>query len=334
MSQVSVIIPCFNEQSTIRLLLDALAVQTFPHNDMEIIIADGMSTDDTRFVIETWKNQNPDLVVRIVENRKRNIPSGINRAIEAAEGEIIIRLDAHSIPNKNYIELCVGELLQERGDNVGGIWRIVPGGSGPVARAIAAVAAHPLGVGGAQYRIGGEPKAVDTVPFGAFRRELVNQIGFFDETLLSNEDYEYNARIRKTGGVVWFDPEIQSTYIARSTIRDLALQYWRYGFWKLQMLRKYPRTIRLRQALPPLLVLGFWGLAAFALWFLWARVIFILFILVYSSMLMFAGLQLARKHRIWQMLALAPLMIITMHFSWGTGFLWSLIKSLFGGMEN
>jgi cellulose synthase/poly-beta-1,6-N-acetylglucosamine synthase-like glycosyltransferase len=331
--QVSIIVPCYNEQATIRLLLDALYLQTFPRKDMEVVIADGMSTDGTRDEIFAWVGEHPGLIVRVVDNFKRAIPSGVNRAIEAARGEFIVRLDAHSMPNLDYIELCVTALQDGRGDNVGGIWRIRPGGTGEIPRSIAAAAAHPLGVGGVQYRVGGQPQAVDTVPFGAFRRDLVEHIGLYDETLLSNEDYEYNARIRKTGGVVWFDPNIQSTYFARSTFRGLARQYWRYGYWKMQMLRRYPETIRWRQGLPPLLVLSVLILIFLSIFFGWARCLLILETSFYGLTLVFAGFHLAIKHASWQMIAGVPLAISTMHFCWGTAFLWSSLKTIIGRAE-
>jgi cellulose synthase/poly-beta-1,6-N-acetylglucosamine synthase-like glycosyltransferase len=300
---------------------------------MEVIIADGMSTDQTRAEILSWLDGNPDLVVRIIDNTKRAIPSGVNRAIEAAEGEFLIRLDAHSIPRRDYIERSVIALKNGKGDNVGGIWQIMPGGSGGVSRAIAAASAHPLGVGGAQYRVGGKPQIVDTVPFGAFRRDLVNRIGLFNEDLLSNEDYEYNARIRDAGGIVWFDPEIQSTYIARSSYRELAHQYWRYGYWKVQMLRVFPHTIRWRQALPPLFVFSFLCFGLFSLYFGWARALLVLELSIYGLALLFVGLQMAREHADWKMLLGVPLAIGVMHFSWGLAFLWSLVKTIFSRTE-
>ena len=328
MPQVSIIIPCYNEQATIRLLLDALCAQTFPPREMEIIIADGLSEDGTRDEIAAWQAENPEWIIRGVDNPKRAIPSGVNRAIEAAQGEYIVRLDAHSMPNADYVERCVAALREGRGDNVGGIWRIQPGGVGWAARSVAAAAAHPLGVGGAQYRVGGQPQVVDTVPFGAFHRSLVDRIGLYDETLLSNEDYEYNARIRKAGGVVWFDPKIQSIYFARSTFGDLARQYWRYGYWKVQMLRRYPETIRWRQALPPLFVLGFAGLGFLSAFFGWARWTLLMGTVIYSLVLVVGGLQSAFRHRSLPLLVGLPLAIAVMHFTWGAAFLWSVLKTI------
>jgi glycosyltransferase involved in cell wall biosynthesis len=328
--QVSVIIPCYNEQSTIRLLLDSLYAQTFPRQEMEVVIADGMSEDGTREEIIAWQAENPELTIRVVDNLKRVIPSALNRAIEAAQGEYIVRLDAHSMPNPDYVERSVKTLQEGCGDNIGGAWCIQPGGDGGVAKSIAAAAAHPLGVGGAQYRVGGQSQAVDTVPFGAFRRSLFDRIGLYDETLLSNEDYEYNARIRKAGGVVWSDPKIQSTYFARSTFKDLARQYWRYGYWKVQMLRRYPETIRWRQGLPPLLVLSILGFGILSIWFGWARWLWFLEVLIYGLAMVLAGLQVTLRNRDLRMVFGVPLAILTMHFSWGAAFIWSFMKTILG----
>ena len=250
MPTVSIIIPCYNEQSTIQLLLNALYSQTVSHRDMEVIVADGMSTDDTRDEVARFQQTHPKLQVRIVDNPRQNIPSGLNRALSTARGEFIVRLDAHSVPSSDYVSRCMDALQRGQGENVGGVWQIVPGGEGWLAYAIAVAAAHPLGVGDARYRYTQQAQHVDTVPFGAFRKKLFDQIGMFDETLLTNEDYEFNVRIRGSGGRVWLDPTIRSTYFARPTLVALARQYARYGFWKARMLRQYPNAIRWRQALP------------------------------------------------------------------------------------
>ncbi|HBY08055.1 MAG TPA: glycosyltransferase family 2 protein [Chloroflexi bacterium] len=328
MPQVSIIIPCYNEQATIRLLLDALYAQVFARSEMEVIIADGLSTDGTRAEISAWGIAHPDLIIRIVDNPKRVIPAALNAALRAAEGEIVVRLDAHSMPEHDYVARSVQALREGRGDNVGGVWRIQPGAAGWVARSIAVAAAHPLGVGGAQYRVGGQPQAVDTIPFGAYYRNLIERIGFYDETLLSNEDYEYNARIRRAGGVVWFDPQIQSTYFARSTFGKLAQQYWRYGYWKLQMLRRYPNTIRWRQGLPPAFVLSVFLMSLLAIWFQWAAWLLLLETIFYSLVLAVVGLQSAVRVRNAGLVIGVPLAIASMHISWGVAFLWSFGKTV------
>ena len=260
MPTVSIIIPCLNEEKTIRILLDAILAQTYPLAKMEVVIADGLSEDNTRAEIFAFKEENPALDLRVVDNPKRIIPAGLNTAINASRGEIIVRLDAHSAPAPDYVALCVDALNAGLGDNVGGVWDIRPGAEGWGASSIAAAAAHPLGVGDALYRHATQAQIVDTVPFGAFRRELIERIGLFDESLLANEDYEFNARIRQNGGTVWLNPAIRSIYFARPTFGALARQYFNYGFWKWQMLRRYPETLRWRQASPPLFVLSIIGL--------------------------------------------------------------------------
>jgi succinoglycan biosynthesis protein ExoA len=328
MPLVSVIVPCYNEQRTIRLLLEAVFNQTFAKQELEVIIADGLSTDRTRAEVSRFQNEHPDLAVHLIDNPRRNIPAALNCALESARGFYVVRLDAHSIPAPDYIERCVENLELERGENVGGVWEIRAQGSGLLERAIAVAAAHPFGVGDARYRYGAKAEYVDTVPFGAFRRDLFDRCGSFDENLLSNEDYEFNARLRKAGGRVWLDPRIRSVYFARPDLKALSKQYWRYGYWKWRMLRQYPQTLRWRQALPPVFVLGllallllapFWNTAAYLL-----LAVMVLYALVLTAGSLFkpgAGGSIG--------LALAvSLAIATMHLSWGTGFLYSMLSAV------
>lgn len=329
MPLVSIIVPCFNEQKTIGKLLDAIHAQTFPKPALEVIIADGMSTDGTRAEINAFAVAHPDLILRIVDNPKRNIPAGLNCALKSAQGEIIIRLDAHSMPHPDYVQRCVDDLQADLGTNVGGVWEISPGASTWVARSIAVAAAHPLGVGDALYRHAEQPAVVDTVPFGAFKRDLLAQIGYFDETLLTNEDYEFNARIRQAGGRIWLDPAIRSVYIARATFTSLAKQYFRYGFWKWRMLRRYPGTLRWRQALPPLFVLSLvvTGMLGFFLPLFWVLLLGV--VILYGAILVAVAILAAFKRRQPYLAPGLPLAISVMHISWGSGFIWSMIKGIF-----
>jgi succinoglycan biosynthesis protein ExoA len=328
--RVSIIVPCYNEQATIRQLLEAVFHQTYPRAGMEVVIADGLSEDGTRAEITDFQNSYPDLMVRVVKNTARSIPSAINCAIQASHGEIIIRMDAHSRPYPNYVERCLLALDSGFGENVGGVWQIEPGGDSWIAESVAVAAAHPLGVGDAGYRIGTRASLVDTVPFGAFHRSLIDKIGTFDESLLSNEDYEFNARIRQSGGRVWLDPEIVTVYYARSTLRELARQYWRYGYWKFRMLRRYPGTLRWRQSLPPLFVASLIVLALLA-WWPTAAWLLAMQLALYVTVLLLAGLLSAYHHRKIYLLIGLLLSIATMHLAWGSGFLWSIVKST---MEN
>jgi len=325
MPRLSIIVPCYNEEATIQLLLKSIYDQTYPHPEIEVILADGMSTDQTRGQVAAFQREYPDLQVKVVDNPKRIIPAALNAALAAAQGEFIIRLDGHCTPYPDYVKNSIADLEQGKGDNVGGVWEIRPAGAGVIARSIAAAAAHPFGVGDALYRFTKSAGAVDTVPFGAFRRSLFDQVGKYDESLLTNEDYEFNTRIRQHGGVVWLDPAIRSVYFARATLAALAKQYWRYGFWKLRMLRRYPQTLRLRQALPPLFVLGCAVLALLAILLNTARWLLVIILILYFTLLVIGALPVAYRQKDPRLLVGIPLAIATMHSCWGAGFLRSLI---------
>ena len=324
---VSIIVPCYNEESTIRHLLDAVLAQTYPRAQMELIISDGMSTDNTRSVIESFQKEHADLEIRVVDNTVKAIPSALNQAIRQGRGDVFVRLDAHSMPIPEYVERCVAAHEAGKGENIGGVWEIRPGADTLIAKSISFAAAHPLGVGDAMYRLNAKAGAVDTVPFGSFRRTLIEKIGAFDETLLANEDYEFNTRVRESGGTVWLDPTIRSVYFSRSTLGRLAAQYWRYGFWKLKMLKRYPHTLRWRQALPPLFVLSVIVFIVLSLFFGLAKYALAAQLLLYFFVLGLAGLKLAVEKRNGFLFFGLPLAITTMHLSWGAGFLWSFISS-------
>ena len=321
---VSLIVPCYNEEKRIRSLLDALLAQTYPRELMDVTIADGMSSDKTRDVIAAFQREYPKLRLQVVDTIPGNIPAGVNRAIDASSGDVIVRLDAHSAPYPDYVEKSVLALLADKAENVGGVWEIRAGGEGWIAQSISLAAAHPLGVGDALYRHAKQAAYVDTVPFGAFRRSLLDKIGRFDESLLTNEDYEFNTRIRQNGGRVWLDPQIRSIYFARATLVALARQYFRYGLWKWQMLRRYPDTLRWRQALPPLFVLSVLLNLILAVFFPVFGALLALELALYFGILFAAGVKKAMElKKIFPVPGL-PVAISTMHFAWGAGFLWSI----------
>lgn len=329
MPEISIIIPCYNEEKTIAQVLAAIQEQSINIRACEVVIADGMSSDKTREVIEIFSNDHPELSIRVIDNPKRYIPTGLNTAIKASEGEYIVRLDAHCVPEKTYIERCITHLKSGTADNVGGIWIIEPGEDTPIAKAIAMAASNVIGTGNAAYRQAGSQEGfVDTVPFGSFKRSLFDKIGMYDETLLSNEDYDFNVRIRNAGGKIYLDPKIECIYFARTTLRSLAKQYWRYGFWKQKMLRKYPESIRWRQALPPLFILCVIFLFIISIFFPPFSILLIALLTLY---LMLVAISVVFDKRSKQLTfsenILTVVAIIIMHFSWGFGFLVSLVQS-------
>jgi succinoglycan biosynthesis protein ExoA len=327
-SSVSIIVPCYNEEKRIRFLLDAIFAQTYPRMRMDVTIADGHSTDRTREAIADFQRTHPDLRLKIVDNVSQTIPAALNRAIEVSSGAIIVRLDAHSGPYPDYVERIVSALEAGKGQNVGGVWEIHPGAETWTAKSIAVAAAHPLGVGDALYRHTKEAAYVDTVPFGAWRRALLEKIGGYDESLLTNEDYEFNARIRRSGGKIWLDPSIRSIYFARPTFSALAGQYFRYGFWKWHMLRRHPDTLRWRQALPPLFVASLVAGILLGLISSVFRWLLLLELLAYFGILGLFALRPALRRREFFLIFGLPLAITVMHISWGGGFLWSILSGM------
>ena len=225
-----------------------------------------------------------------------------------------------------YIEYCIDALQAGKAENVGGVWRVKPGADTWVARSIAQAGSHPLGVGDARYRFATKADYVETVPFGAYKKQLIERIGGYDETLHANEDYEFNTRILKSGGKIWMDPAIQVDYFSRSTFSALTRQYWNYGFWKAVMLKHYPSTVRLRQAMPPLFVLGLIGLLLLSFVhpaFLW---IFGISLLIYTAILMLTSIGIAYQKHYLAFIIGVPIAVCIMHICWGSGFLWSGLK--------
>ena len=330
-ARISVIVPCLDEAGTIGGLLAALAGQTDIDAEVEVLIIDGGSTDGTQQVVQAFAEQHPALAIKLIENRQRTIPTALNLGIQQAKGDILIRLDAHSAPAPDYIARCLQVLEKTGAANVGGVWRIRPGGPGWRARSIAVAAAHPLGAGDARYRISGQAGPVETVPFGAFRREWLDRVGPFNEALLTNEDYEMNLRLRQAGGLVWFDPEIQSTYYARASLGQLARQYARYGYWKARMLLRYPASLRWRQALPPLFALSGLGLAAAAPFSPMAAALLAVEWALYLLALASAGVQRAVQQRQAGLIIGLPVALVIMHLAWGAAFWVGLVAGLVRG---
>lgn len=329
--QTSIVIPCFNEERTILALLTAIRAQTLAPESMEVIIADGMSTDNTRTLIEEYGAAHPELEIRVIDNVQQRIPAGLNQAIRAARGEIIIRMDAHAIPSPDYMERSIAALRAGLGDNVGGVIDIRPGRDTWIGRAIAIATAHPLGVGDAKYRTAKKAGVADTVAFGCFFRTTIEKIGFYNESLRANEDYEINARLRESGYKIWVDPAICAVYYSRATLGALAKQYFSYGYWKMRMLRSFPKTLRWRQALPPIFVL--WNLMLLLVSIFWYPALWLLIttLALYMLILAFGSIKPAKDHEELKLILGVPLAIMTMHFSWGSGFWYSLLSPVGNG---
>jgi succinoglycan biosynthesis protein ExoA len=252
--RVSVVLPIRNEADHIEACLERLLAQDYPRDRLEILVVDGRSDDGTTEVVERVRARHPEAALRLLDNPRRTVPPALNIGIRAARGDVIVRMDGHAVPAEGYLKACVAALARSGAANVGGV--VVASGATPFGEAVALATQHPLGAGDAKHRIGGAAGDVDTVPFGAFRREVFERVGLFDESLVRNQDYEFNVRIRAAGERVHFDPAIRFAYTPRGSVRALWSQYFQYGWWKVETVRRHPTSLRWRQAVPPAFVLG------------------------------------------------------------------------------
>lgn len=308
---VSVIIPVRNEPDAIRAAIQSILDQTYP-GITELIIADGMSTDETRLTIASFA----DSRIRVVDNVATSTPAALNCAIRVASGEIIVRCDAHSVLPPDYVALAVQIMSDTGAINVGGIQRAT--GTGFIDTSIALAMSNRLGVGDANFHYGGEAGPTDTVYLGVFDKEAVENVGLFDESLIRNQDYELNIRLRQAGGIVYFDPRLEVEYRPRSSLTSLASQYFQYGSWKRVVHRRHPDSIRLRQLAAPVLVLALAasGVLAFTSWWRLAVVIPFVYLLALATATIITAIKTRRLAAL-----LMPAAIATMHLSWGFGYL-------------
>lgn len=254
---VTIVMPCMNEERYIEACLRSLRAQDYPADRMEILVADGMSTDATRFILERAVRDDPR--VRVIDNPERLQAAGLNAAIRESRGQVIIRMDVHAEYAADFVRQCVAVLDETGADNVGGAAR--PKAKSFFQRALAAALTSPLGIGNSKFRQEDAEGFVDTVFPGAFRRRVFERVGLFDRKAFTNEDAELNQRIHEAGGRVYLSRRIVVHYYPRESPAALARQYFRYGQGRARTLLKRRRFLTLRPALPFLFVLGNTALA-------------------------------------------------------------------------
>jgi succinoglycan biosynthesis protein ExoA len=320
--RVTVVMPVRNEADFIERSLGAVLAQDYPADKIEVIVADGMSTDTTRDIVRSFGEDHPAL--HLIDNPGKIVPIGLNAAIRQAKGWIIIRIDGHCEVAPTYIRKCVEHLLKDGVDAVGGPIETI--GENATSKAIAIGMSSNFGVGGSAFRtIRDREASVDTVAFPAYPRRTIEKCGSFDEELVRNQDDEYNYRLRKLGGKILLSPDIKSKYYSRSSLKGLWRQYFQYGYWKVRVLQKHPRQMRPRQFAPPTFVAALLGSALLAVFLKFG----LLFFLAISGSYILANLlasvaTASRKGRIY--LLLLPLVFAILHLSYGTGFLIGLIR--------
>ena len=325
MIKVSVIIPCRNEVSFIEQVLLSVINGKRAGLEIEVIVADGMSDDGTREIICRIGKAYPQ--VRLLDNPEQIVPYALNRAIEASHGEVIVRMDAHAEYPDDYVWSLVNSLIETGADNVGGIWKIVPGDNTLEAKVAAIASANRFGVGNAYYRIGSDKhREVDTVPFGCYRRHVFNSIGLFDTDMVRNQDDEFNARLRKMGGKIILIPSIVIRYFARPTIRQLGTMFYQYAYFKPLGNLKTGQITTFRQLGPPALVGGWLLMAGLSIFFNTPRGGLVILSLLYLSFIYLIALKEAIAHGLGgRGLTLLGRCFLTMHISYGFGYLKGLL---------
>jgi GT2 family glycosyltransferase len=315
--KVSVIVPCRNEVKWIAECLQSVASNDYPKDRLEVFIVDGMSDDGTRAIVENFSATYPWL--RMLDNPKRITPAALNIGIAAAEGEVLVRMDAHNDYPANYISTLVYWLNKSGADDVGGLWIMRPSGNSPKARALALGESHPFGVGNARYRLGvPAPCWVDTVPFGCYRREVFDRIGAFDEELLRHQDIELNLRLRRAGGSILLVPEVASYYHPRESPRKLWRTHFQNGYFAPLVARKMGTLPNLRQLIPPVFVLVLAISALLSPFSHWMALLFLLTATAYAIPLVTFSALAALRHGLrcglWLMVV-----FMVLHFANGCG---------------
>jgi len=317
--RVSIVIPCRNEESYIGACLDSILASDYPGERLEILVADGQSTDATRRILMAYAAEHPSII--LLDNPAGSTPAGLNQAIGRASGAIIVRMDAHVLYPSDYVRHLVEGLEESGADNVGGVLETVPSEDTPQARAIAIGLSHPFGVGDSYFRTGvSERREVDTVPFGCYRREVFDRVGLFDEELIRNQDDEFNFRLIRRGGRVLLLPGVSCRYFARRSLLQLAQMFYQYGYFKPLVARKVGRVMTVRQLVPALLVASLAVSAGLGLWLPAVGYAFALVALTYASLVLACAGGAARSEGLRCALALTAV-FPTLHFSYGAGFL-------------
>lgn len=314
--RISVIAPCFNERGHVLAFCDGVARQQLPPGvEMEVLVADGMSDDGTRELLRERSAGDARFIV--VDNPGRIVSCGLNRCLERARGDIVVRMDLHTDYAPDYIVQCVLALQQSGADNAGGPWRAAADADRPVQQAIAAAFQSRWLAGGARSRQLDYSGWVDTVYLGCWPRESFQRFGGFDENLVRNQDDEHNLRIVRGGGRIWQSASIRSSYRPRDSIRALFRQYLQYGYWKPFVMKKHGQPAALRHLLPGLLVLALAALLIAAL-FGAPRWPVLLLAGMYGAAALISAALIAAGNG-WRLLPRLPAVIVAYHMGYGLG---------------
>lgn len=320
---VSIILPERNEANHICECIESIIAQTYPRDSLEVLIVDGMSTDGTKQILKRYCNKYP--FIRLLDNTKKIVPRALNMGIKAAKGDIILRMDAHTHYHKDYVLKCVEALKKTGAANVGGPIVTLPGSDTLVAKAISLATSNSFGVGNSKFRTADKAQYVDTLAFGAFRRQIFEKVGLFNEKLGRNQDIEFNSRIVRGGGKIYLSPEIKSYYYNQSTLKGLWRQNSRNGMWNIFTLSVNKHALSLRHLIPLFFTLSLLCCLPLSIISSLFLLIFSFIVSVYLITSMAVSLKIALKEG-YKMIGALPIAFAVLHFSYGFGCLWGLIR--------
>ncbi|MCD6550426.1 glycosyltransferase family 2 protein [bacterium] len=317
---VSVIVPCRNEERFISKCLDSIINQNYPKEKLEVLVVDGMSEDKTREIIKDYERKYS--FIRFLMNQKKVTPAGMNIGIKQARGEIVIKMDAHSVYPKDYIFKCVKHLIDSGADNVGGVLRTIPSKNTFFSKAIAISLSHFFGSATSYFRIGAKkPLEVDTVAFGCYWKKMFEKIGLYNEKMAKIEDFELNWRIRKQGGRIMLFPDIVIYYYPSSeNLRDFFWHNFTDGIWSTYPMKFGFFSLSFRHLVPLFFVLAIIFSLLFNLY------LFIFIIFSYFIISFYFSLEIARKEKNIKFFFIMPVVFFCRHFGYGFGSLWGIIK--------
>lgn len=317
---VSVIAPCRNEAMHVRSAITSILAGDYPADKMEVLLVDGMSTDGTRQIVAEMARF--DRRVRVIDNPEKIVPVGMNRAIRESKGTYVVRIDCHSEFAGDYVRSCIETICRTGAQNVGGYVETRPGNDSAVARAIAVATSCRFGVGNSIFRLHGQEREVDTVPFGTFRADLFRRIGYYDERLIRNQDIELNQRIRRSGGKIVISPNIRLAYYNKATFAGLWSQSYQNGFWNPYTVWLTGGGLALRHFAPLFFVLG--GILSLCATTIWPQAVWVpvSYFGGYLAAAVIAAVIAGRGKRVG--VAEVLLAFLTLHFAYGCGSLWSI----------
>ena len=320
---VSLVLPIYNEERHIAACLNSVLEQDYPKEQMEILLIDGNSNDGTLSILEEFCEQ--DARFKIINNPKKIVPCGLNKGIKASRGDVIVRMDCHCVYPYNYVSVLGRKLFELDAANVGAVLNTLPANDSDECRAIAICSSHPLGVGLSFFRIG-ETRTiiVDTVPFGCFRREIFDQVGYYDEEMERNEDEEMNGRIAKAGGKIYLIPGVIVDYKARSSMENARKMYYHYGLYKPLVNTKVGRAVTIRQFIPGLFVVG--NILGIILGFFskFCLITYLAVMAIYFLLGFAVGLLKSIEYKRPALFFLIPYTLLCIHLSYGIGYLQGL----------